>query len=234
MYTTVNKCEKLKTIITRLMMNTIPLSFFLVQLMSVNCSASNIFINEFHYDNTGADKNEQVEIAGPAGTQLNNWQLIFYNGSNGTGYFNQNLSGMIIDQSNGFGTLSFIIPSIQNGPADAIALVNEQQNVIEFIGYEGSLLALNGPAAGMYSTDINWVETGSSDSNDSIQRQGTGTKNQDFYWTINKASPNAINQQQIFETLVVPIPASGWLLMSVFVFLGTFKRKLARLTATQQ
>ena len=28
-----------------------------------------VFINEIHYDNTGADAGEFIEIAGPAGTQ---------------------------------------------------------------------------------------------------------------------------------------------------------------------
>ncbi len=36
-------------------------------------AASTIFINEIHYDNTGGDAGEGVEIAGPAGTDLSGW-----------------------------------------------------------------------------------------------------------------------------------------------------------------
>ena len=38
---------------------------------SVICHASLIFINEIHYDNTGADKNEFVELAGVRERQRN-------------------------------------------------------------------------------------------------------------------------------------------------------------------
>ena len=33
-------------------------------------AAINVFINEIHYDNTGTDAGEAIEIAGPAGTNL--------------------------------------------------------------------------------------------------------------------------------------------------------------------
>ena len=36
-----------------------------------------VFINEFHYDNSGADVNEFVEVAGTAGTNLAQYELIF-------------------------------------------------------------------------------------------------------------------------------------------------------------
>lgn len=59
-------------------------------LMLASCWASHLFINEFHYDNIGGDTNEQVEIAGPAGTVLQNWQLVFYNGHNGEAHYSKN------------------------------------------------------------------------------------------------------------------------------------------------
>src|SRR6186997_2972649 len=37
-------------------------------------------ISEFHYDNVGVDSAERVEISAPAGTNLNGWQLVLYNG----------------------------------------------------------------------------------------------------------------------------------------------------------
>ena len=39
-----------------------------------------VFINEIHYDNTGTDANEFIEIAGPAGTNLAGYSLVLYNG----------------------------------------------------------------------------------------------------------------------------------------------------------
>ena len=44
------------------------------------------WINEFHYDNIGTDVNEFIEVAAPAGFNINSWQLILYNGFYGTMY----------------------------------------------------------------------------------------------------------------------------------------------------
>ena len=52
-------------------------SVFLLSL-SQFCLALPQYINEFHYDNTGADQFEYVEIAGLAGTDLSGWHLDFY------------------------------------------------------------------------------------------------------------------------------------------------------------
>ena len=88
--------------------------------------AAAVFINEVHYDNTGTDTGEAIEIAGPAGTDLTGWSLVLYNGANGSVYNTTALSGVIAHQQNGFGTLSFSYPTngIQNGSPDGIALVN--------------------------------------------------------------------------------------------------------------
>ena len=77
-----------------------------------------VFVNEFHYDNEGADANEFIEIAGPAGTNLAGWQLSLYNGNGGTEYSTIILSGTIEDAGNGFGTLAFFEAGIQNGSPD--------------------------------------------------------------------------------------------------------------------
>lgn len=42
-----------------------------------------VWINELHYDNIGVDSNEGFEIAGAAGTDLGNYSVYLYNGSNG-------------------------------------------------------------------------------------------------------------------------------------------------------
>jgi hypothetical protein len=64
-----------------------------------------VFINEIHYDNTGTDAGEAIEIAGPAGTDLTGWSLVLYNGSGGAVYDTDPLSGVIADQADGYGTL---------------------------------------------------------------------------------------------------------------------------------
>lgn len=70
-----------------------------------------IFINEFHYDNTGGDMGEFIEIAGTAGTDLSQYQIVLYNGSNGAPYNTLILSGLIDNEGgSGFGAISFAYP----------------------------------------------------------------------------------------------------------------------------
>ena len=49
-------------------------------------AAISVFINEIHYDNTGTDAGEAIEIAGPAGTNLAGWSIVLYNGAGGASY----------------------------------------------------------------------------------------------------------------------------------------------------
>lgn len=60
-----------------------------------------VFINELHYDNTGTDSNEFVEIAWPAGTSLAGYSIVLYNGSGGAVYDTDALTGTIPNQQNG-------------------------------------------------------------------------------------------------------------------------------------
>src|SRR5215813_13641605 len=89
-------------------------------------AATSVFINEIHYDNTGTDAGEAIEVAGPAGTNLSGWSIVLYNGSGGAAYDTKALSGTIPNQQAGFGTLHFTYPvnGIQNGSPDGMALVN--------------------------------------------------------------------------------------------------------------
>ena len=76
-----------------------------------------VFVNEFHYDNAGTDEGEAIEVAGPAGTSLNGWSLVLYNGSNGLSYATLPLAGSIPDTCGGFGALSFDAPGFPTATA---------------------------------------------------------------------------------------------------------------------
>ncbi|MBI4747380.1 MAG: hypothetical protein HY774_02785 [Acidobacteria bacterium] len=52
----------------------------------VKAATTPVFINEIHYDNTGTDAGEAIEVAGPAGTDLTGWTIVLYNGSGGVTY----------------------------------------------------------------------------------------------------------------------------------------------------
>ena len=139
------------------------------------------FINEIHYDNIGKDTGEAIEIAGPAGTDLSGWTLALYNGRNGTLYRTKPLSGIIPDQANGFGAISFgFAKSIQNGAPDGIALVANGK-VVQFLSYEGTFTAAGGPADGMTSTDIRVAESGSTPVEFSLQLKAPAPRRVIFF-----------------------------------------------------
>src|SRR5687768_1602597 len=164
-------------------------------------AAISVFINEIHYDNTGTDAGEAIEIAGPAGTNLAGWTLVLYNGSNGAAYGTVALSGGIPDQQSGFGTSFVSGPSngIQNGAPDGVALVDSAGTVAQFLSYEGTLTAVDGPAAGLDSTDMGVSEVGNEPNGQSLQLTGTGTTYADFAWAAPATSTfGAVNTGQSF------------------------------------
>ncbi|MDJ0839892.1 MAG: endonuclease [Acidobacteriota bacterium] len=160
-----------------------------------------IWINEIHYDNASTDTGEGIEIAGPAGTDTTGWQLVLYNGNGGASYSTTNLSGTLSDQSNGFGTAWYAVAGIQNGAPDGVALVDPQGTVTEFISYEGTFTATDGPANGQTSTDIGVAETSSTPAGHSLQLGGTGSTGADFSWQAEQAdTPGSPNTGQTFTS----------------------------------
>lgn len=145
------------------------------ELVSNNHPLPQVWINEFHYDNQSLDTGEFVEIAGVAGTNVSNYQLVFYNGT-GSYYGTQALTGSIPDENNsGFGAILVSLPvnGIQNGP-DGIALIDAGGNLMELLSYEGSFVAIDGPAVGWTSADVLAIEDGTDPAGLSLQRSAGG------------------------------------------------------------
>ena len=165
-----------------------------------------IFINELHYDNTGTDTGEAIEIAGPAGTDLTGWSLALYNGSGGAVYDTDPLpAGPIPDLCGGYGVVVMDYPTngIQNGSPDGIALVDDMGTVVQFLSYEGTFTAADGPAVGMMSTDIGVVEPGDTPVGFSLQLAGTGLDYEDFTWSGPIANTFSVcNAGQIFAPAI--------------------------------
>jgi predicted extracellular nuclease len=175
-------------------------SALLMALSQAVFSDSPVFINELHYDNTGADIDEFVEITGPAGTDLSGWQLVFYNGASSqlSPYATNHLSGILSDDTgSGYGFIVIKRASIQNGTPDGLALVDNNGTVVQFLSYEGSFTATSGVASGMTSTDIGVAESPASATGQSLQLQGSGTLDTDFIWVANQnQTPLTLNQGQ--------------------------------------
>ncbi|MGS0685453.1 ExeM/NucH family extracellular endonuclease [Nakamurella sp. GG22] len=167
-----------------------------------------VFVNEIHYDNDGTDVGEAIEVAGPAGTDLAGWSLVLYNGNGGAPYNTQPLSGVIPDQLDGFGVLSFGYPSngIQNGEPDGVALVDASSGVVQFLSYEGQFTASGGPADGLTSTGIGAAELTTTPVGFSVALTGTGLTYGDFSWTAPATgSFGSVNPGQTFGEAEPPV-----------------------------
>lgn len=170
-----------------------------------------VWINEIHYDNSGADAGEFIELAGTAGIDLSNYALVRYNGNNPAAaviYTSSaqitTLTGTIPSQSNGYGTFAvfYAADGLQNGTSDGIALVNTSTNtVVQLLSYEGvfTVAAGQGLASGMTSTDIGVSESGTL-AGGSVRLTGLGNQYGNFTWQAEAApaSPGAINPGQTF------------------------------------
>ena len=136
-------------------------------LLAASCAtagAQTAFINEYDYDQPGTDNAEFVEVAVdlascPGGCAPADFQVVLYNGSNGTSYDTDALPATAVGMDGPLSLFLINYPSngIQNGSPDGIALVY-QGAVLQFLSYEGSFTAVGGPADGLTSTDVGVAE----------------------------------------------------------------------------
>jgi endonuclease/exonuclease/phosphatase family metal-dependent hydrolase len=169
-------------------------------------ASSDIFINEFHYDNSGSDVGEFIEVVvGPAFVgALSSAVVHLYNGNNGRSYGSSfSLDEFTPGPSNTPGLPAFYfkeISGIQNGSPDGIAL--EIDGVVrEFLSYEGTFTANDGVAAGMTSRTVGVAQGPNTPAGQqSISRVGSGRVAEDFEWAIQPGShtPGEINMGQSF------------------------------------
>ena len=159
---------------------------------------TNVFVNELHYDNSGTDAGEAIEIAAPQGTNLTGWSIVLYNGNGGAPYDTDVLSGTV--GASRVAVLEYPANGIQNGSPDGVALVDAGGAVRQFLSYEGTFTAVGGPAGGMQSTDIGVLEPDTTGADQSLQLTGTGDSADDFTWTGPRAdSFGALNAGQTFD-----------------------------------
>jgi len=175
-------------------------SFILLTLMGLS---QNAWLNEFHYDNSGTDVGEFVEviIENPGNYTLSDFEVYLYNGSNGTTYDNESLDNFTLGTTVGsFSIYTWYPSSIQNGAPDGLALVYQGTVIAgQFLSYEGSLTATDGPANGQTSEDVGVSETSSTPIGESLQLSGSGTSYTDFTW--NQPAPETPGNENNGQTL---------------------------------
>lgn len=155
------------------------------------------WINEFHYDNSGTDTNEFVEIVVPAGYNGTGLTLTVYNGGDGGVQSTHALSTFTAGTSNSVYTVySKNISGLQND-TEGFAL-SDSNGLIQFISYEGTFTAASGPASGQTSVNVGVVEGTSTPANSSIHLEGTGPNAGSFTWAISSGAntKGAVNSGQ--------------------------------------
>jgi DNA/RNA endonuclease G (NUC1) len=182
-----------------------------VPRLDVSASAvPTVYLSEIHYDNTGTDAGESIEINGPAGTDLTGWQVVLYNGNGGASYDTQTLSGAVPATcgTRGVIVVSYPVNGIQNGSPDGVALVNAGGQVVEFLSYEGTFAATNGPALGTTSVDIGVSEAGTEPLGQSLQRSSVDAWSGPRTSTFGACNDDGAPQPVVANVTVSPATAS--------------------------
>ena len=163
-------------------------SLFLCASFNVNAE---VFINEFHYDDSTStgDVGEKIEVIATAGENLSAYRLYLYNGTNSptsAPYYDNDLlpagSNVTCGATVKIAVVSYPSNGIQNGSFDGIALVNGSGSVVQFLSYEGAITGSDGPAAGRNSVNLSVLEDNSTAPGRSLQLGGTGTGSSSFTW----------------------------------------------------
>ena len=182
-----------------------PLALALLSTTLAAPAMAAVFINELHYDNSNNDINEGIEVVATAGENLASYSIVLYNGataSAGTTYSTRQLPAGSAVSCGGTVSVASLRSNnlVQNGGNDGIALVDGNGQVVQFLSYEGTLKASNGPAAGMTSTAIPVSETNSTAPGTSLQLAGNGASAADFSWRSSAAATfGSCNTAQTFS-----------------------------------
>lgn len=179
--------------------------------------ADEVFLNEIHYDNTGTDTGEFVEIVvSPGfGGNLSDIALLLYN-DNGNLYGTHELTGfdnfLTPGTSNGYQIFYKFIAGLQNGSADGLAIVIDGV-ATSVLSYEGTFTGAEGPAGGMTSTDIGSQPTNGPIGSASLGLTGSGLDSSELTWitfpTDSPHTPGAVNAGQVL-TGSTPLPSQAF------------------------
>jgi len=179
------------------------LIILLIFIVLNTAKSQNAWLNEFHYDNTGSDVGEFVEIVieNASTYTLSDFQINLYNGSNGTSYHSKTVNNFTAGNTvGGYSFYYWDISGIQNGAPDGLSLSYNGVLISgQFLSYEGSFVATNGPANGKTSVDIGVSETSSTPAGYSLQLTGTGLQYSSFIWQSPAISTKGgLNNNQTF------------------------------------
>jgi len=165
----------------RVTVNFVPLSEFDIVLQQgrVDVADDGTFSLSFETPSRKSDQPQQVEVI--TQTNIGTWQnrVRVWTDTNGNGV--QDPTTMpLSDQP--LSTYVHLLPEFQIRNPGGIALVDGNNNVIDFISWGGSFEATTGAATGLVSQNMD-IDPFTIDSGQSVQLAGSGIAAEDFAWT---------------------------------------------------
>ena len=151
------------------------------------------FVNEFRH---GLDAFVEIAIVGE---HTAGYEVILYSGENGMMYARH-----MLDQKSRLVVEGVTLVTLENveirhvsGSPNGLALVDSERGIVlQFLSYEGTMVALDGPASGYTSNDVGVDE---SLWEGSVQLGGVGCALDDFVWLDGPVpSPSELNPHQTF------------------------------------
>jgi len=186
----------------------------LLALFALNLQGQNVWINEIHYDNSGTDANETVEVVleNPGSYTLSDFNIEHMNGNGGTIINAHTLDEFTVGNTVGNFTFYYYVYApngLQNGP-DGLALSYQGTLITgQFISWEGTVDATEGAASGQTSTDIGVSEGSGTPIGESLQLSGNGTSYGSFTWQAPAtATSGALNNGQTLSGGPLPEPTN--------------------------
>lgn len=174
---------------------------FVNAYQTVTCQQT--WINEFHYDNDQGGEGQFIEVASNV-EDLDGYSVVLYNGVDGLPYDAIPLSSFTTGDSEddvvfyyyefplsgGAGGGGLEVSSDSDGTAmpAGMALVGNDEQVLEFISYGGNFTAQGGAAVNMTSDDVGVTESDATPIGSSLQLTGEGCAASEFVWTAVEAS----------------------------------------------
>lgn len=167
-------------------------------LISFYGIGQDIFVNEVNY-RAPVGENQFFEIAGPAGTNLDGWQVIVYD-ENAVQTGTYPLTGLIPSNGGGCNGIVEVDGAVLNVTAGSgIAIVNNTLEVEQYLTFEQATTAQAGtgsPIAGLTSQFIPIAD--SEEENISLQLEGSGLSYLSFTWTNQSSTLGEANGGQTF------------------------------------
>jgi hypothetical protein len=159
------------------------------QSSDTTLNSGNVWINEFHYNNSGNDTNAFVEIAHTI--PITGYKLLSYRGDS-VAINNISLTGTVPHST--VNAIYFTVveytsePGFPTAVPSGCALADPNDQVVEFLSNDGILMT----ASGIVSTDVGVREDGATPSSYSLQKCP-----QSHVWTgplpNTKGQPNTVN-----------------------------------------